>query len=835
MLVFLSTDDKAEIVFLLDVSDHEDGVKAMQTFVLQMAHRFNLGPVRLGVVVFCEKAEILLPLGISHSVEDVALKLEGHFLPCEGLTNTGAAIEFTVNSVLAPGKQDVAQSIVLITFNPADDDISGVSELLVRRGVTLFAVGVRDGNLSQLMSMVTHGGYYFQLSHAHLLTHLQGKILNLALYDYAGSKVTTLTTFAREIHQQADLVLLLDISNNVGDESVCRVVEVFAGLLSKIEVGSDKVRVALMQYTGNQESKLHFNLDTLTSNAAILRALNSMEFRKSSTPTKTSTDEYFVSLFQRTSRTDVPKILILFTDGTNYGQFGTALHRLKDVNVHIFVVGVGKLDKNPLTSIASSPVDKHIILVHSFPELNAAVNKLTSAVRKIINVVEVTVPSASVLPQDVQNGTVTVLVPQAELGNEAKTTVEPATSAQEIHQQGDLVFLVDFSNNVGNDNFMKVTEFLTGFLDKLELGPSKVRVALVQYTGSGKTSTTQIRFDLDTLTDKSSILSVLRDMKLINESMPEGASTEDSLSAVFHTEGRGNVPKILILLTDGTNNDKFEVPLQRLIDTNVKTFVIGVGNVEETRLKRIVSSPDEQRLILVDNFSSLDTVKEKLTHLVDKVLESPEYVIATSAPILPQNIVTETPTVRNPLIAEINQFTTRKSSLVTTTIALASTTLGSTEEGEVGATVVLETHATLGTPIKQGTASSTIPHAPAAGVETGGTTSAQEIIPKTQTSPEEMEISSTTLGLVVTENQASTVPFLAAITEEPIQVDIAQPTVAQVPSPLHPSIDTTLAPQISPEDETIAGIAQEIHQQGDLVLLVDFSNNVGDDNFMRVD
>uniref|UniRef100_UPI00358FA906 cochlin-like n=1 Tax=Myxine glutinosa TaxID=7769 RepID=UPI00358FA906 len=188
-------DDEAEIVFLLDVSAHEDGMKAMQTFVLQMAHRFNLGPVRLGVVMFCEKAEILLPLGIAQSVEDVALKLDGHRLPCEGLTNTGAAIDFTVNSVLAPEKQDVAQSIVLITFNRADDDISGVSELLVRHGVTLFAVGVKDENLSQLMSMVTHGGYYFQLSHAHLLTHLQGKILNLALYDHKVSKVTTLTTF----------------------------------------------------------------------------------------------------------------------------------------------------------------------------------------------------------------------------------------------------------------------------------------------------------------------------------------------------------------------------------------------------------------------------------------------------------------------------------------------------------------------------------------------------------------------------------------------------------------------------------------------------------------
>ena len=93
--------------------------------------------------------------------------------------------------------------------------------------------------------------------------------------------------------------------------------------------------------------------------------------------------------------------------------------------------------------------------------------------------------------------------------------------------------------------------------------------------------------------------------------------------------------------------------------------------MEETRLKRIVSSPDEQRLILVDNFSSLDTVIEKLTHLVDKVLEIPEKVIATSAPILPQNVVTETPTAQNPLTAEINQFATSKSSPATTTVSMA--------------------------------------------------------------------------------------------------------------------------------------------------------------------
>uniref|UniRef100_UPI00358DE6C1 collagen alpha-1(XII) chain-like isoform X2 n=1 Tax=Myxine glutinosa TaxID=7769 RepID=UPI00358DE6C1 len=796
-----------------------------------------------------------------------------------------------------------------------------------------------------------------------------------------------------------------------------------------MEVGSDKVRVALMQYTGNEESRLHFNLDTLTSNAAILRALNTTKFRKSSMTTKTSTDESFVSLFQRKSRTDVPKILILFTDGTNHGQFETPLHRLRDVNVHTFVVGVGKLDTNPLRRIASLPVDEHLILVDSFSELYAAINKLTSAVRKVIKVIEITIANPHVLPQDVHNGTLTVLVPLAELGNKDKTTVEPetsdngkniiattlssfeegepgatvgfdihttvvtvieegttpstiphasvvvvetgeTTSAQEIipevqtnpeemeisstnlgsvvaenqatsipslaptteepiqvdtapptlagvllpllpapgtatapqispedetttgrthkmHQQGDLVFLVDFSNNIGDDNFMKVTEFLTGFLDKLEVGPSKVRVALVQYTGSGKTSTTQIRFNLDTLSDKSSIMSVLRDIKLINESRPEGDSTEDSLSAVFHPKGRGNIPKILILLTDGTNNDKFEAPLQSLIDTHVNTFVVAVGNVEKTRLKRIVSSPDEQHIILVDNFSRLDTVIEKLTYSVDKVIETTEEVIETSALVLPQILVTETPTVQNPLAVEINQLATTPTlgsteegepgatvgfDIHTTVGTLIeegtappaiphapvvvvetggttsaqdiipevqsnpeeTTTLGSTEEGEPRATVGFDIPTTVGTLIEEGTTPSTIPHTPEVVVETGGTTSAQDIIPEVQTNPEEMEISSTNLGSVVAENQATSIPSLAPTTEEPIQVDTAPPTLAGVLLPLLPAPGTATAPQISPEDETTTGRTHKMHQQGDLVFLVDFSNNIGDDNFVKV-
>ncbi|KAL0167350.1 hypothetical protein M9458_039194, partial [Cirrhinus mrigala] len=79
---------------------------------------------------------------------------------------------------------------------------------------------------------------------------------------------------------------------------------------------------------------------------------------------------------------------------------------------------------------------------------------------------------------------------------------------------------------------------------------------------------------------------------------------------------RSDVPKIVILITDGKSQDDVFSPAQSLRDAGIELFAIGVKNADENELRAIASPPQKTHVYNVPDFRFMFDIMEKLTRSV---------------------------------------------------------------------------------------------------------------------------------------------------------------------------------------------------------------------------
>ena len=83
---------------------------------------------------------------------------------------------------------------------------------------------------------------------------------------------------------------------------------------------------------------------------------------------------------------------------------------------------------------------------------------------------------------------------------------------------------------------------------------------------------------------------------------------------VFLTPSLSEAKKVVLILTDGrSNTGMVSGPAQRLRNAGVVIFSVGIGqNVHMQELYTMASQPKQQRVILLNNFSELEILAERL-------------------------------------------------------------------------------------------------------------------------------------------------------------------------------------------------------------------------------
>ncbi|CAC5409551.1 unnamed protein product [Mytilus coruscus] len=178
----------------------------------------------------------------------------------------------------------------------------------------------------------------------------------------------------------------------------------------------------------------------------------------------------------------------------------------------------------------------------------------------------------------------------------------------------DIIFVVDESGSVGDDNFRVTMEYLANAVDRLPVRHDLIRIGLAVFSGS-----TRYIFNLDDGSTKEIITDAI-----LKTYYGSGGKTDidgalgDACEDMFQRKN-GNRPQtatqhILVLMTDGQSSKSDKPGLSKCNSKNVTIIGIGIGsNIDEDQLRSLVSKPE---YYFDTTYDYLDTTLPKLLKTV---------------------------------------------------------------------------------------------------------------------------------------------------------------------------------------------------------------------------
>uniref|UniRef100_A0A669EPT3 Collagen type XIV alpha 1 chain n=1 Tax=Oreochromis niloticus TaxID=8128 RepID=A0A669EPT3_ORENI len=198
------------------------------------------------------------------------------------------------------------------------------------------------------------------------------------------------------------------------------------------------------------------------------------------------------------------------------------------------------------------------------------------------------------------------------------TTTPPPTipAAKEVCKaaKADLVFLVDGSWSIGDENFLKIIRFLystSGALDRI--GPEGTQVAIAQFSDDARTE-----FKLNSYSDKEGLLDAINKISYKGGNTKTGRAIQHVKKNIFTEEAgaRRGIPKVLVVLTDGRSQDDVNKVSKEMQMEGYIVFAIGFADADYGELVSIASKPSDRHVFFVDDLDAFKKIEEKLVTFV---------------------------------------------------------------------------------------------------------------------------------------------------------------------------------------------------------------------------
>lgn len=180
----------------------------------------------------------------------------------------------------------------------------------------------------------------------------------------------------------ADIVFLVDGSTSIGDSSFQEVRKFLRSVVSGLDIGPDRVRVGLAQYSDDphQEFLLKDHLDA----QSLLAAVDQLPYRTGNTETGKAIEflrtQYFTEEAGSRANQRVPQIAVIITDGDSRDEVQVPAQDLRKHGVIVFAIGVGQANMDELESIANRPSERFLFSIDSYQALQRLTEGLLQTV-----------------------------------------------------------------------------------------------------------------------------------------------------------------------------------------------------------------------------------------------------------------------------------------------------------------------------------------------------------------------------------------------------------------------------------------------------------------------
>ncbi|XP_018422611.1 PREDICTED: collagen alpha-6(VI) chain [Nanorana parkeri] len=544
--------DLADIYLLIDGSgsiQRKDFID-IKTFLEKLVDMFDIGPekVRVAAVQYSQAQQVEIEFGQKYDKDSLKQALQ-NIRQLGGGTDTGAALNFTRQIIVDPKNvrtKGVPIHLIVLTDGASQDSVKEAAEIIRGDKVNVYAIGVKEANKTQLEEIAGDSKRVHYVQNFDFLKDLKNELAQQICSAEVCHNVA------------ADVMFLVDSSGSIGKEDFNKMKTFMKTLVNRTDVGADKVQFGIVQFSDTTMEVLQLNKNGTKD--SIWSAIDNMIYMAKTTYTGKALKfvaEYFKE--DKGARPRVKKILILITDGQADDGVKTPAESLRNSSVVIFSVGVFNAVKSQLIEISGT--EKFVRYLESFDTLQTVEEDLVFGIC---------------------------------------TSVEDCDRVQ----LADIVFVMDSSGSISDDQFKTMKNFIIAIINKSEVGPNNVQFGALKYSDDSHTI-----FYLNEHSSKQKILKAIEDTPRVG--LDTYTAEALGYAKSFFTEKHGSrkhlgVDQILIIITDGESHDRTELnkTSKALQDAGIIIYAIGVDKAKTDEL--VTMAGTNGKWFFVENFDGLN-------------------------------------------------------------------------------------------------------------------------------------------------------------------------------------------------------------------------------------
>uniref|UniRef100_A0A8C0LP33 Collagen type VI alpha 3 chain n=1 Tax=Canis lupus dingo TaxID=286419 RepID=A0A8C0LP33_CANLU len=575
--------NRRDIIFLLDGSFNvgKANFPYVRDFVMNVVNNLDVGSdnIRVGLVQFSDTPVTEFSLNTYQTKSDLLAHLRQLQLKGGSGLNTGSALSYVhANHFTEAGgsriREHVPQLLLLLTAGRSEDAYLPAANALARAGVLTFCVGANQANRAELEQIAFNPSLVYLMDDFSSLPALPQQLIQ-PLTTYVSGGVE---------ESKRDILFLFDGSANlVGQFPAVR--DFLYKVIDELDVKPEGTRVAVAQYSDDVRVESRF--DEHQNKPEILNLVKRMKIKTGKTLNLGYALDYarrYIFVKSAGSRIEdgVLQFLVLLVAGRSSDRLDTPALNLKQSGVVTFILQAKNADPTELELMVPSPV--FILAAESLPKIGDL---------------------------------------QPQIVNLLKSGVSLPVSGEK-----DVVFLIDGSEGV-RSGFPLLKEFVQRVVESLDVGPDRVRVAVVQYSDR-----TRPEFYLNSYMDQQSVVSAIRRLTILGGPTPNTGAALDFVLRNILISSAGSriaegVPQLLIVLTADRSGDDVRGPSVVLKRGGAVPIGIGIGNADITEMQTISFIPDFA--VAIPTFRQLGTIQQVVS---DRVIQLSREELSRLQPVL---------------------------------------------------------------------------------------------------------------------------------------------------------------------------------------------------------
>uniref|UniRef100_UPI00398ED833 matrilin-4-like n=1 Tax=Pristiophorus japonicus TaxID=55135 RepID=UPI00398ED833 len=182
-----------------------------------------------------------------------------------------------------------------------------------------------------------------------------------------------------------DLVFIIDGSRSLGAQNFQSVKQFVSSMVDALEVAPNATRVGLVQYS--TKVRTEFPLRRYSTASDVKAAVSRARYIGRGPVAGLALGQIFKHSFKvaegaRALAENIPKVVVVFTDGRAQDDLAVWANKAKQNGVNIYAVGVGKAIEAVLQQIASFPQDEHLYYAKDVRTMGEIAEKLKAQICK---------------------------------------------------------------------------------------------------------------------------------------------------------------------------------------------------------------------------------------------------------------------------------------------------------------------------------------------------------------------------------------------------------------------------------------------------------------------